>query len=59
MDSHLSETLRALATNGQRENNVSGEAMPMMTTDDGVKLYYEDTGTGDPILFCMNLVATI
>jgi pimeloyl-ACP methyl ester carboxylesterase len=25
--------------------------MPMVTTDDGVKLYYEDTGTGDPILF--------
>ena len=24
--------------------------MPMVTTDDGVKLYYEDTGTGDPIL---------
>jgi pimeloyl-ACP methyl ester carboxylesterase len=25
--------------------------MPTVTTDDGVKLYYEDTGTGDPILF--------
>ena len=25
--------------------------MPMITTNDGVKLYYEDTSTGDPILF--------
>jgi len=25
--------------------------MPAVTTDDGVKLYYEETGTGDPILF--------
>ena len=25
--------------------------MPMVTTDDDVKLYYEVTGTGDPILF--------
>ena len=25
--------------------------MPLVTTDDGVKLYYEETGTGDPILF--------
>ena len=26
--------------------------MPMVTTDDGVKLYFEDTGgAGDPILF--------
>jgi pimeloyl-ACP methyl ester carboxylesterase len=25
--------------------------MPLVTTDDGLKLYYEETGTGDPILF--------
>jgi pimeloyl-ACP methyl ester carboxylesterase len=25
--------------------------MPLITTDDDVKLYYEETGTGDPILF--------
>jgi pimeloyl-ACP methyl ester carboxylesterase len=25
--------------------------MPTVTTDDGVKLYYEETGAGDPILF--------
>jgi pimeloyl-ACP methyl ester carboxylesterase len=25
--------------------------MPMLTTDDGTRLYYEDTGTGTPILF--------
>jgi pimeloyl-ACP methyl ester carboxylesterase len=25
--------------------------MPTLTTDDGVKLYYEDTGTGTPIVF--------
>lgn len=25
--------------------------MPMLTTDDAVKLYYEDTGTGTPIVF--------
>jgi len=25
--------------------------MPLITTDDGVKLYYEEAGTGDPILF--------
>lgn len=25
--------------------------MPHATTDDGVKLYYEETGSGDPILF--------
>src|SRR5262245_45588196 len=25
--------------------------MPLTTTDDGVKLYYEETGAGDPILF--------
>ena len=25
--------------------------MPHATTDDGVKLYYEETGTGDPVLF--------
>lgn len=25
--------------------------MPTVTTDDGVKLYYEETGIGDPILF--------
>jgi pimeloyl-ACP methyl ester carboxylesterase len=25
--------------------------MPHLTTDDGVKLYYEDTGTGTPIVF--------
>jgi pimeloyl-ACP methyl ester carboxylesterase len=25
--------------------------MPLVTADDGVKLYYEETGTGDPILF--------
>jgi pimeloyl-ACP methyl ester carboxylesterase len=25
--------------------------MPLITSDDGVKLYYEEAGTGDPILF--------
>ena len=25
--------------------------MPLVTTDDDVRLYYEETGTGDPILF--------
>ena len=25
--------------------------MPSLTTDDGVRLYYEETGAGDPILF--------
>ncbi len=25
--------------------------MPNVTTDDGVKLYYEETGTGIPVLF--------
>src|SRR4029078_3185998 len=25
--------------------------MPQLTTDDGVKLYYEDTGSGIPIVF--------
>ena len=25
--------------------------MPHITADDGVKLYYEDTGTGTPIVF--------
>ena len=25
--------------------------MPHTTTDDGVKLYYEEAGQGDPILF--------
>ena len=25
--------------------------MPYATTDDGVKLYYEETGTGTPIVF--------
>jgi pimeloyl-ACP methyl ester carboxylesterase len=25
--------------------------MPLLTTDDGVKLYYEDTGAGTPIVF--------
>ncbi len=25
--------------------------MPMLTTDDGVKLYYEETGSGTPIVF--------
>src|SRR5437016_11778281 len=25
--------------------------MPHVTTDDGVKLYYEDTGSGAPIVF--------
>ena len=25
--------------------------MPLITTDDGVKLYHEEAGTGDPILF--------
>src|SRR6266404_5815338 len=26
-------------------------AMPHLTTDDGVRLYYEETGTGTPIVF--------
>ncbi len=25
--------------------------MPYLTTDDGVRLYYEECGQGDPILF--------
>ena len=25
--------------------------MTLTTTDDGVKLYFEETGTGDPVLF--------
>src|SRR5438270_12993188 len=25
--------------------------MPQLTTDDGVKLYYEETGSGPPIVF--------
>jgi len=25
--------------------------MPHLTTDDGVKLYYEETGSGIPIVF--------
>src|ERR1700752_1276206 len=28
-----------------------GQAMPHLTTDDGVKLYYEETGKGIPIVF--------
>src|ERR1043165_6440121 len=28
-----------------------GTGMTHITTDDGVRLYVEDTGTGDPILF--------
>ena len=29
--------------------------MPDLTTDDGVKLYYEDTGKGIPIVFIHEL----
>src|SRR3954471_9905321 len=25
--------------------------MPMLTADDGIKLYYEETGTGTPVIF--------
>ncbi len=25
--------------------------MPHLTTDDGVRIYYEETGTGTPIVF--------
>ena len=32
--------------------------MPLVTADDGVKLYYEETGTGDPILFLHEFGAT-
>ena len=27
--------------------------MPHVTTDDGVKLYYEETGSGEPVLFIL------
>ena len=30
---------------------LNGEFMPHLTTDDGVKLYYEETGKGIPIVF--------
>ncbi|MEQ1880673.1 MAG: alpha/beta hydrolase [Burkholderiales bacterium] len=35
----------------RRANYRSLIAMPTLTTDDGVKLYYEETGTGTPIVF--------
>jgi pimeloyl-ACP methyl ester carboxylesterase len=25
--------------------------MPYVTADDGIRLYYEETGSGDPVLF--------
>jgi pimeloyl-ACP methyl ester carboxylesterase len=25
--------------------------MPQLTTDDGVRLYYEETGSGTPVVF--------
>ena len=31
--------------------------MPYATTDDGVKLYYEETGTGAPIVFVHEFAA--
>ncbi len=31
--------------------------MPHLTTDDGVKLYYEETGSGTPIVFATFPVA--
>jgi pimeloyl-ACP methyl ester carboxylesterase len=30
---------------------LEGTAMPHLTTDDGIKLYYEETGSGTPIVF--------
>jgi pimeloyl-ACP methyl ester carboxylesterase/NAD(P)-dependent dehydrogenase (short-subunit alcohol dehydrogenase family) len=30
---------------------LNGDSMPHLTTDDGVKLYYDDTGKGIPIVF--------
>jgi pimeloyl-ACP methyl ester carboxylesterase len=30
---------------------LEGSAMPHLTTDDGIKLYYEETGSGTPIVF--------
>ena len=33
------------------ESNGSGKDMPRIRTDDDVRLYYEEVGTGDPILF--------
>src|SRR5882757_8449237 len=32
-------------------SDCSGTSMPHLTTDDGVKLYYEETGKGTPIVF--------
>ena len=34
-----------------RPGFLNGEFMPHLTTDDGVKLYYEETGKGIPIVF--------
>jgi pimeloyl-ACP methyl ester carboxylesterase len=34
-----------------RSKRSEGQAMPYISTDDGVRLYYEETGSGDPILF--------
>jgi pimeloyl-ACP methyl ester carboxylesterase len=33
--------------------------MPHLTTDDDVKLYYEDTGSGDPIVFVHELAGDV
>src|SRR4029079_17128232 len=34
-----------------RKPSDNGDLMPHLTTDDGVKLYYEETGKGIPIVF--------
>src|SRR6185369_17776086 len=33
--------------------------MPDLTRDDGVKIYWEETGAGDPLLLIMGLGATL
>src|SRR5271169_5238966 len=39
------------AENRSVENSSGDDAMPHVTTDDGVKLYYEEAGEGVPIVF--------
>src|SRR5262245_23754050 len=42
----LSESARSMA-----DVLSSGTAMPHLTTDDGIRLYFEETGAGTPIVF--------
>jgi pimeloyl-ACP methyl ester carboxylesterase len=44
-------TLPEMPDSGIRRSQGWEERMPNVTTDDDVKLYYEETGTGTPIIF--------